>query len=393
MWFFLACTPPSPDSAAPIDWLTAEKLAETTRRLTELGPRQVATDAETLAAAAIEELLLTAGLQDVERAPFTFDAWLPGAASITLDGVALPAEPLSPSPPTSALSAPLSSGAQSGMIALYSSEDGSRAEQFLLALTGGAVAMIRVTEDLSEAGEPLVEVGHTLEGSTLPAVAVDAETGALLKAAIGQTVQLDLASTTLPDHTSDNVVGWLKGSASSATVALTAHYDSWHSSESAADNALGVAMAALLAGHLAQSIPDRRLLVLMTSGEEQGLQGASAWVEDNESLARSVDLVINLDIPWSDEGALRCGCDDDTVMAEALSAFEQEGLTAEDVGSPWPASDHLPFQTRGASALWCSRQPYRRYHTDADIIDVIDMEQAAAVLRAHAALASAALSL
>jgi hypothetical protein len=368
-------------------------LAETTQRLTDLGPRQVATDAESQAAALLEDMLLSAGLQDVERAPFTFDAWLPGAASVTLDGVALPAEPLSPSPPTAGLSAPLSSGAQPGMIALYSSDDGSRAEQFLLALTGGAVAMIRITEDLTESGEPLVEVGHTLEGSTLPAVAVDAETGARLKAAIGQTVALDLSSTTLPDHTSDNVVGWLEGSASSATIALTAHYDSWHPSESAADNALGVAMAVLLAGHIAQGIPDRRLLVLLTSGEEQGLQGASAWVEDNESLARSVSLVINLDIPWSDEGALRCGCDEDAVMAEILAAFEQEGLSAEDVGAPWPASDHLPFQTRGASALWCSRQPYRRYHTEADIIDVIDMEQSAAVLRAHAALATAALSL
>lgn len=393
MWFFLACTPPVQDSDAPIDWLTAEVLAETTRRLTDLGPRQVATDAESQAAAIVEDMLLTAGLQDVERAPFTFDAWLPGAASITLDGVSLPAEPLSPSPPTAGLSAPLSSGAQPGMIALYSSDDGSRAEQFLLALTGGAVAMIRITEDLTESGEPLVEVGHTLEGSTLPAVAVDAETGARLKAAIGQTVELDLSSTTLPDHTSDNVVGWLEGSASSATIALTAHYDSWHSSESAADNALGVAMAVLLAGHIAKGMPDRRLLVLLTSGEEQGLQGASAWVEDNESLARSVHLVINLDIPWSDEGALRCGCDDDEIMAEILAAFEQEGLSAEDVGAPWPASDHLPFQTQGASALWCSRQPYRRYHTEADIIDVIDMEQSAAVLRAHAALATAALSL
>jgi hypothetical protein len=158
-------------------------LAETTQRLTDLGPRQVATDAESQAAALLEDMLLSAGLQDVERAPFTFDAWLPGAASVTLDGVALPAEPLSPSPPTAGLSAPLSSGAQPGMIALYSSDDGSRAEQFLLALTGGAVAMIRITEDLTESGEPLVEVGHTLEGSTLPAVAVDAETGARLNAA------------------------------------------------------------------------------------------------------------------------------------------------------------------------------------------------------------------
>ena len=238
-----------------------------------------------------------------------------------------------------------------------------------------------------------MEVGHTLEGSSLPAVAVGAETGAVLKAALGQTIQLDLTSTTVPGHTSDNLVGTVAGTSSSATIVLTAHYDSWHPSESAADNALGVAMAVLLAAEMAESLHDRQLLVLITSGEEQGLQGASAWVEENESLARSVELVINLDIPWSDEGALRCASDDEDVTAAALAAMAEEGLTAEDSGPPFPASDHFPFQTRGAKALWCSRQPYIRYHTDADIIDVIDMNDAASVLRAHAAVLEDVLSL
>ncbi|MDG1480567.1 MAG: M28 family metallopeptidase [Myxococcota bacterium] len=393
MWFFLACTSPPTDSSADTDWLTAQKLSEMTHRLTDLGPRQVATDAEPLAAAVVEAMLLEGGLEDVERAPFVWDAWLPGEASITLSGQTFSAEPLSPSPTTTGLTGTLTSGATSGGIALFSSDDGSRAEQFVLALTSGADAMIRITEHRDEDGGPLIEVGHTLEGSRLPAVAVDAETGAALKAAIGQTVTLDLTTTTVPDHTSENLVGWLEGSASSATVALTAHYDSWHPSESAADNAIGVAMAALLAADIAQTIPDRRLLVLLTSGEEQGLQGANRWVADNASLAGAVNLVINLDIPWSDEGMLRCGCDNDGVMAEALAALEEEGLSAEDVGAPWPASDHLPFQTRGADALWCTRQPYRRYHTEADIIDIIDMEQAASVMRAHAAVLRAALTL
>lgn len=392
MWFLLACAP-SPSDSGDIDWLTAERLEALTRRLTDLGPRQVATDAEPLAAAEVEAMLLEAGLPDVQRAPFVWDAWLPGEASITLDGAVLAAEPLSPSPTTVGLTGTLSRGATSGGIALYSSSDGSRAEQFLLALTGGAAAMIRITEDLDTDGGPLIEVGHTLAGSSMPALAVDAETGALLKAAIGQTVQLDLTATAVPDHTSDNLVGRLEGTASSATIALTAHYDSWHPSESAADNAIGVAMAALLAADVAQTIPDRGLLVLLTSGEEQGLQGSSAWVADNEAEAGSVRLVINLDIPWSDEGELRCGCDDDEVMAQAQEAFAAEGLSAEDAGAPWPASDHFPFQTRGAAALWCTRQPYRRYHTTEDIVDVIDMEQAAAVMRAHATLLQEALSL
>ncbi len=103
--------------------------------------------------------------------------------------------------------------------------------------------------------------------------------------------------------------------------------------------------------------------------------------------------MINLDIPWSDEGELRCYSDDDALAAAAIDALAAEGLTAEDAGPPWPSSDHFPFQTRGAAALWCTRQPYRRYHTDADIIDVIDMDAAAAVLRAHWTVLDAQLSL
>ncbi len=264
----LACSAPSLDEDVPADPLTASALAAATAALTDLGPRMVTTDAESAAADLIEQALLEAGLDSVERVPFVWDAWLPGAASVTVDGVAYAAEPLSPSPPTTALTGTLAMSDFSGQIALFSSDDGSRAEQFLAALTGGAAAMIRISEQTGDSGEPLVEVGHTLQGSTLPAVAVSAAVGAILKTA-GE-VQIDIDSTTVFDHTSENIAGIVDG-ASTATVAITAHFDSWHPAESAADNALGAAMLELLALRVAQEQPERRVLLLATSGEEQGL--------------------------------------------------------------------------------------------------------------------------
>lgn len=384
---WLACTA-GPDSAAPEDPLTEERLGRLTQALVELGPRMVTSPAEEQAAALVEAAFLESGLP-AHRAPFSWDPWLPGPASVTVDGQALPAVPLSPSPVTSGLQGTLAVSGFAGQVALFSSDDGSRSSQFAAALTGGAVAMVRVSTDRTHDGDPLVEVGHTLEGSSLPAIAVDADAGAVLEAAVGQEVRIDIDAAVVEGHVSDNVVTTVEGT-EGGWVAVTAHYDSWHPSESAADNALGVAMLLLLAERLAAEQPRRSVLFLVTSGEEQGLQGAIHWIADNPELADDIDEVMNLDVPWASEGDLLCGAtalEDAEAAADAMAA---EGLFATPFLGPSPASDHFPFQVRGAEALWCSRYPYREYHTDADTLDQINMTEAAAVLRAHWAILWAA---
>lgn len=379
----LSCTGDSVDTGAAAEPLSAARLEAQTAALVALGPRMVTTEAEARAADLIEEALLAAGLTP-QRAPFAWEAWLPGAATVTLGGTRHPAEALSPSPATAGLAGALATEAVAGKIALYSSSDGSRADQFAAAFTGGAEAMIRITDDRTAAGEVLVEVGHTLQGSSLPAIAVDAEVGAALRAAVGQAVTLDIGAEVV-DHVSDNLLAVVEGTGS-GWVAVTAHYDSWHPSESAADNALGVAMLLLLAEAIAAERPERSVLFLLTSGEEQGLQGAFHWTRDNPDWADDIDQVINLDVPWASEGDLVCGATDPDWAEAAADAMAAEGLFATPADQPSPASDHFPFQARGADALWCARVPYREYHTDADTIDQINFSEAAGVLRAHATL-------
>ena len=139
--------------------------------------------------------------------------------------------------------------------------------------------------------------------------------------------------------------------------------------------------------------PERGVLLLATAGEEQGLQGALAWTAANEDLARAVSHVITLDIPWSPEGDHRCAASDPDWATSAAVAMAAAGLPTEATDGPSPASDHLPFQTRGAEALWCSRQPYRGYHTAIDTLDRIDMDAAAASASVHWALLRALLGL
>lgn len=369
----------SEDSQAPSEPLSAEALSQGTTRLTAIGPRLVGTPEEEAARDEVIAMFEEAGLAEVGPHTFVWDAWQPGPSTLRVGDGEWSAEPLSPSPATEGLEAPLvvaGTGDITGAIAIYSSDDGARAEQFLAANAADAAAMIRVTEDLDTDGKVLVEVGHTFETVRLPAVAVDRDAGAALRDLAGEMARLDLDATVLSDHTSANVSGRVDGTGSSV-VYVTAHYDSWHPSESAIDNALGVAVQAGLAARLAAGpTPKRSVVFLATSAEEQGLQGAIAYTLDHaDDIEAHGRDVLNLDIPWASEGNFWCNSTDSGLRTLAIERAEELGLEAFDGDSPSASSDHVPFQGRGLEATWLTRQPDRHYHTTEDNQQHLDFDQ------------------
>ena len=383
-----ACLPPPMDSpdVTGLDAVDADDLYDRTLALTALGPRMSGTDGEIQARDAVEASFLDAGLVS-NRHGFTWSPWQPGEAWVAVGEQTWPALPLSPSPSTDGLSVVLADGRGDDLTdaaALWFSDDGSRAEQYLLGVIGGAEAMIRVTEDLDHDGTPLTEVGHTWSLSDTPSVAVDRDVGAALSDHLGETVTIHIDSSLVVDHTSNNVLARLEGSTDDE-VFVTAHYDSWHNSECAIDNALGVGMLLLLAEVFADSEPERSIIFMATVGEEQGLQGAAAWVDDNtEGLQSRGELVLNLDIPWSSEGRYSCQSEHQEWIDASIDAAEAEGLEARDGGAPWPASDHFVFQPHGVPVVWCTRQPDRHYHTESDTLDWVDMDEAFSAFRTQA---------
>ncbi len=393
-WALLACRQPEPTPDAPIDFLTADRLEEATTRITDLGPRSSGTPGEEAGHLEMEAMFRESGLDEVTLEPFVWDPWLSGPTTVEVGGEIYAAEALSPSPPTVGLELSLSEGLGVGEASLYWSSDGSRAEQFVDAAFGGAGGMIRVTEDLDFDGGMLVEVGHTLEGSTLPAVAVDSETGHAIAEHFGETVRLNIGSQVVAGHTSYNVLAKVEGK-TNLPVFVVAHYDSWHPSESAFDNALGAAALTLLAGQVAQgSEPAYDVYFLATTGEEQGLQGAQAWANQNDDLARSGRLVITLDVLWSGEGHFVVMASDDDLRASAMAAAEAEGLVEAVEGDALSlGSDHVPFFARGVPAIWCGRWSDRHYHTVADTTEYLDFELAGAALRSQWRLLADALEL
>ncbi|MFC4597740.1 M20/M25/M40 family metallo-hydrolase [Cohnella hongkongensis] len=93
----------------------------------------------------------------------------------------------------------------------------------------------------------------------------------------------------------DNIVTRIPGTDSGKAVLIMAHYDTVPGSPGAGDNAAAVAAMLETARAVKASAPLRNdLLLLMTDGEEMGLQGAKAFVNEHP-LARNVGLALNFD--------------------------------------------------------------------------------------------------
>src|SRR6185295_18197336 len=93
----------------------------------------------------------------------------------------------------------------------------------------------------------------------------------------------------------ENVVARLKGMESGKAIMMVSHYDSTATSFGASDNGTAVATLLETARALKSSTPLKHdLIFLFTDGEEAGLLGAKAFV-DEHPWANDVSLVLNFD--------------------------------------------------------------------------------------------------
>lgn len=80
-------------------------------------------------------------------------------------------------------------------------------------------------------------------------------------------------------------------------VILSAHYDSWEAGSGATDNGTGSVLMMEAARILAEVYPNpkRTILVGLWSGEEQGLNGSHAFVEDHPDIVDGLQALYNQD--------------------------------------------------------------------------------------------------
>jgi carboxypeptidase Q len=173
-------------------------------------------------------------------------------------------------------------------------------------------------------------------------------------------------------------------------VLVGAHLDSWHTATGATDNADGVtavmeAMRILMAVH---ARPRRTIRVALWGGEEQGLLGARAYVDQHlrDELSRSKISVYLNDDPGTgpsygfymenNEPAKRIF---DAWLAPLRDIGARRNVI-EGIG----ATDHVPFHQAGIPAFTVIKD-FRNYdtrtrHTNADLADAVsneDIRQAA----------------
>lgn len=80
-------------------------------------------------------------------------------------------------------------------------------------------------------------------------------------------------------------------------IILSAHYDSWDGGTGATDNATG-SVTMMEAARILKEVypnPKRTIIIGLWGGEEQGLNGSSAYVEDNPEIVNNMQALFNQD--------------------------------------------------------------------------------------------------
>jgi carboxypeptidase Q len=201
-----------------------------------------------------------------------------------------------------------------------------------------------------------------------------------------------------------NVVAKIPGTAlPDEYVMLSAHFDTWDGGSGATDNGTGT-VTMLEAMRILRAVypnPRRTILVAHWGGEEQGLNGSRAYVEDHPDVVEGLQALFNQDngtgrvVDVSMQGFTRAG----EHFARWLALVPQEitqHIRLEVPGTPATGgTDHASFVCAGApafnlSALSWNYSPYT-WHTHRDTYDKIvfdDLQNNALLVAMLAYLAS-----
>lgn len=174
-----------------------------------------------------------------------------------------------------------------------------------------------------------------------------------------------------------NIVTKMEGSDSSGTVMLAAHYDSTFVSPGASDDGYGVA-ALLETARILKDMPLKNdVIILITDGEELGLLGAHAFVNEHP-WAKDVDVVLNFEARGI-KGAtfmFETSGGNGALIKEFQKATSSPASNSflKEVYDVMPnGTDLTEFVGAGMQGLnFASAQSFNSYHTTIDRLDFVD---------------------
>ena len=222
----------------------------------------------------------------------------------------------------------------------------------------------------------------------IPAGAVsfeDAETIAYLAKMGRVRVRMLLTPRTLPNATSYNVIGDLKGSElPDEVVIVSGHLDSWDLGTGALDDACGVAVSVQVA-HLLNQLklrPRRTIRVIAWMNEENGLAGGNAYGEEQAANLAKHFAAIESDLGASHPlGILFTGKSEALPFFAPITAVLREhGAGIAQLQPGGVGSDIGPLTQKGVPSFapyFDTRTYFNYHHTAADTFDKIDPKQLA----------------
>ncbi len=166
-------------------------------------------------------------------------------------------------------------------------------------------------------------------------------------------------------------------------VVVGGHIDSWDGATGATDNASGCATTMEAARILmtAGVKPKRTIRFMLWSGEEQGLLGSKAWVQQNPKEAQNISAVFVHDGGTNYVSGITCTPamqpDFEKVFADILDLDERTpfAISTVDTMRPRGGSDHVPFIAAGIPGFFWNqsgRATYRTtHHTQYDTFETV----------------------
>ena len=205
-------------------------------------------------------------------------------------------------------------------------------------------------------------------------------------------IRLDVDLVEGGPHTSHNVVGEIKGSATPEEfVVIGAHLDSWGLGDGALDNGCNVALVIDLARQMKRLglVPRRTIRFALWNGEEQGLFGSWGYTQTRAGELDRTVMASSYDIGSGRIGGFFTGG-----RPEVLPVLERSLAPVAGLGPfvhfdvPIVGTDNYDFMMQGVANLVANMESANygpHYHARSDTFDKVDLEQ----LRLNAAIAAA----
>jgi Zn-dependent M28 family amino/carboxypeptidase len=196
-------------------------------------------------------------------------------------------------------------------------------------------------------------------------------------------VRMDVVNRIGPSFDAENVVAEIKGKEKPEEVVLLgAHLDSWALGTGAEDNGVNAALVIDVARAFRELglQPRRTVRFVLFTGEEQGLWGSAAYVEQHKAeLDRHAGVVIfdlgsgrTSGFSLTGRPELRPG------VARALALYPKMGPSAHTLEG-WDGTDNMDFLLSGVPTYVADQDPVPylpNYHAESDTPDKLNVKEA-----------------